>query len=91
MAVMAGMALNLSASTQAIHRRYLPGFHRLPSSSLLFQVDGFDRRWDGDLLVASLKAQTLFRLRLEKDHVLHSEPIWIGQRIRDITQLQDGQ
>jgi cytochrome c len=41
-------------------------------------------------LVASLKAQSLFRLRLDKGRVLYSEPIWIGQRIRDITQLRDG-
>jgi cytochrome c2 len=56
----------------------------------LLQVQGFDRRWDGDLLVASLKAQSLFRLRLDKGNVLYSEPIWIGQRVRDTAQLQDG-
>lgn len=69
-----------------------PVFAWVPSIAVssLLQVRGFDRRWDGDLLVASLKAQSLFRLRLDKWNVLYSEPIWIGQRIRDTAQLQDG-
>jgi cytochrome c2 len=69
-----------------------PKFAWLPSIGVsnLIQVEGFDPRWDGDLLVASLKARMLFRLRLDKDRVLYSEPIHIGQRIRDITQLQNG-
>ena len=69
-----------------------PIFAWVPSVAVssLLQVQRFDRRWDGDLLVASLKAQSLFRLRLHRGSVLYSEPIWIGQRIRDIAQLQDG-
>ena len=69
-----------------------PIFAWVPSIAVsnLIEVQGFDQRWDGDLLVASLKAQSLFRLRLNKDSILYSEPIWIGQRIRDIAQLQDG-
>ena len=69
-----------------------PIFAWVPSIAVsnLIQVEGFDKRWDGDLLVASLKAQSLFRLRLEKQAVLYSEPIWIGQRLRDIAQLQNG-
>ena len=69
-----------------------PVFAWVPSVAVssLLQVQRFDRRWDGDLLVASLKAQSLFRLRLHRGSVLYSEPIWIGQRIRDIAQLQDG-
>jgi cytochrome c2 len=53
-------------------------------------VENFNPRWNGDLLVASLKASSLYRLRLEQGRVLYSEPIWIGQRIRDIAQLDDG-
>ena len=69
-----------------------PVFAWLPSigSSNLIEVTGFDSRWDGDLLVASLKATSLFRLRLEGTRVLYSEPIWIGQRIRDIAELRNG-
>jgi cytochrome c2 len=58
--------------------------------SNLIQVEGFHPRWEGDLLVASLKAETLFRLRWVGTKILYSEPIWIGQRIRDIAQLKNG-
>jgi cytochrome c2 len=69
-----------------------PIFAWVPSIAVtsLLQVKGFDQRWDGDLLVASLKGQSLFRLRLDGTSVLYSEAIWIGQRIRDIAQTQDG-
>jgi cytochrome c2 len=70
----------------------LPLFAWIPSIAVsnVVQIDGFSDRWDGDLLVASLKAQSLFRLRLNNNRVLYSEPIWIGQRVRDIAQLRDG-
>jgi aldose sugar dehydrogenase len=69
-----------------------PVFAWVPSigTSNLIEIDGFDRRWDGDLLVASLKAASLFRLRLDGTRVLYSEPIWIGQRLRDVTQTKNG-
>ena len=69
-----------------------PVFAWVPSIGVsnLLEVKGFDKRWDGDLLVTSLKAQTLFRLRLNHDRVVYSEPIWIGQRLRDIAQLAGG-
>jgi aldose sugar dehydrogenase len=70
----------------------LPLFSWLPSIAVsnLIEIQGFDSRWDGDLLVGSLKALSLFRLRLDGTKVLYSEPIWIGQRIRDLAQLKDG-
>ena len=58
--------------------------------SQLIEINNFDERWNGDLLVGSLKASSLYRLRLEAGRVLYSEPIWIGQRIRDITETADG-
>ena len=70
----------------------VPMFAWVPSVAVssLLQVRGFDKRWDGDLLVASLKGQSLFRLRVDRSNILYSEPIWIGQRVRDIAQLLDG-
>lgn len=70
----------------------LPLFSWLPSIAVsnLIEIHGFDSRWDGDILVGSLKALSLFRLRLNGTRVLYSEPIWIGQRIRDLAQLKDG-
>jgi glucose/arabinose dehydrogenase len=70
----------------------LPLFSWLPSIAVsnLIEIQGFDSRWNGDILVGSLKALSLFRLRLNGGRVLYSEPIWIGQRIRDLAQLKDG-
>jgi cytochrome c2 len=58
--------------------------------SQLIEVNNFHPRWDGDLLIGSLKASSLYRLRLEAGRVLYSERIWIGQRIRDLVQTNDG-
>jgi cytochrome c2 len=58
-----------------------------PAISPVIQLTAFDDAWDGDLLIGSLKAQSLFRLRLVQDRVVFSEPIWIGHRIRDIVEF----
>jgi aldose sugar dehydrogenase len=58
-----------------------------PAISPVIQLAAFDDAWNGDLLIGSLKAQSLFRLRLAQDRVLFSEPIWIGHRIRDIVEF----
>lgn len=58
-----------------------------PGISPLIQVDGFHERWKGDLLAGSLKAQSLFRMRMVDDRIVFSEQIWIGHRIRDILEL----
>lgn len=47
-------------------------------------------RWDGDLLVASLRAGELLRVRLDGTRVAYVEPIPIGRRIRDLAQGSDG-
>ncbi len=69
-----------------------PVFAWVPSvaPTQLIQIDNFDPRWNGDLLVGSMQGSSLFRLRLEGDRVLYSEPIWIGQRIRDLAEAEDG-
>lgn len=76
---------------QGRHDRYVaPIFAFLPSIGIsnLIEAQGFDERWNGDLLVSSLKGNSIFRLRLSKDgrSVIYSEPIWIGERIRNIVQ-----
>ena len=81
------------ASLVGSHTEYkAPLFAWVPSiaATQLIEVDNFNPRWNGDLLVGSLKASSLYRLRLEDGRVLCSEPIWIGQRIRDIAQTNDG-
>ena len=56
----------------------------------VIEVANFNPRWNGDLLVGSLKAASIYRLRLAEGRVLYSERIWIGERIRDIVQMMDG-
>lgn len=46
--------------------------------------------WNDDLLVASLRAGTLFRLRLDGDRVVYSEALPIGLRLRDMAAFGDG-
>ncbi len=46
--------------------------------------------WEGDLLVASLRAETLFRVRTRADRATYAEPIAIQRRIRDLAQGRDG-
>ena len=58
-----------------------------PAVSAVIEVAGFHDRWNGDLLVGSLKAQTLFRLKIASNRVLYSEGIQIGSRIRDLVQM----
>lgn len=46
--------------------------------------------WQGDMLIALLRANSLFRVRLRQERVVYFERIPIGERIRDITQTADG-
>jgi aldose sugar dehydrogenase len=46
--------------------------------------------WKGDLMVSSLHAHSLFRIRLLDQRVVFSEPIEIGERIRDLIEGHDG-
>ena len=46
--------------------------------------------WAGDLLVASLRERTLFRLRTRDDRVILAERIPIDVQIRDLEQGRDG-
>jgi hypothetical protein len=47
-------------------------------------------RWAGDLLVSSLRAESLFRIRLKDEHVVFVESIPVGVRVRDIVEAEDG-
>lgn len=78
---------------QGRHDGYqLPAFAWLPSIGVsnLIAVRNFSERWDGDLLVTSLRSESLHRLRLEGERVQYEERLDIGERIRDIGQSADG-
>jgi cytochrome c2 len=84
---------DVGTSPVGTHTGYtVPLFAWVPSIgvSQLIEVNNFHPRWDGDLIVGSLKTSSLYRLRLDSGRVLYSEPIWIGQRIRDIAQTANG-
>ncbi|MFT4788231.1 MAG: cytochrome c2 [Paraglaciecola sp.] len=81
------------SESQGRHDGYqLPVFSWVPSIGVsnLIEVKGFLPEWDGDLLIGSLKQQTIFRLRYREDRAVFLEPINIGERIRDIDQLDNG-
>lgn len=61
-----------------------PVFSWLPSIAIssLNMIEGFHDSWDGDVMLASLRGQSLFRLRLHDGRLLFSERIEIGERIR---------
>jgi cytochrome c2 len=46
--------------------------------------------WKGDLFVGSLATRSLYRLVVDGDRVVVSEPIRIGRRVRDLLELPDG-
>ena len=70
-----------------------PVFAWIPSIAISNLIVSDSRQfplWKNDLLIASLKDLSLFRVRLRQERVTYIERIMIGERIRDITQLPDG-
>lgn len=60
-----------------------------PSNLIKIEGDKFEH-WKGDLLLGTMRDQSLHRLRLDEDNrILYDERIKIGHRIRDITTLPD--
>ena len=82
-------ALSIPGSGPGRHTVYkAPVFAFVPSAAIssVEALDGFHETWDGDLLITSLKARTLYRARPDGDRLVSLEPIPIGQRIRDVMQ-----
>jgi cytochrome c2 len=46
--------------------------------------------WRDDLLVGSLATRSLYRLVVDDDRVVVTEPIALGRRVRDLIELSDG-
>ncbi len=69
-----------------------PKFAFLPSIATgnLSLIDGFHDAWDGDLLMGTLKDQSLYRVHIVGDHVQYAERIPVEERVRDAQQL-DGE
>ena len=59
--------------------------------SNLLQVDSkLFPEWKSDFLVASLRPETLYRIRLLNNRVTYVEPIVLRRQIRDLVQASDG-
>ncbi|MCK1341515.1 PQQ-dependent sugar dehydrogenase [Bradyrhizobium sp. 38] len=70
-----------------------PVFAWVPSiavSNLVGVERGAFSQWQGDLLIATLKAATLFRARVRDGQVKYLEAVPIGIGIRDIIEGHDG-
>ena len=65
-----------------------PLFAFIPSPAItnLIQLHKFTDEWEGDVLLGSLKAESLFRIRILGDRVVFSEQIPIGFRVRELAQ-----
>ena len=71
-----------------------PMFAFMPSIGIsnLVEANGSEfPLWKGDLLVTSLKDSAIQRLRREADRIVYSERIPLGERLRDIQVLPNGQ
>lgn len=55
----------------------------------LIEVNGFHKKWNGNILLGSLKGRSLYRLVLSNKHFISLESIWIGSRIRDIVNFNN--
>jgi cytochrome c2 len=79
---------------QGRHDGYVkPMFAWTPSigiSQVIALEGGLFPHWQGDIIVSSLAAQSLFRVRVEDERVVLVEPILIGSRIRDMVEAPDG-
>lgn len=70
-----------------------PRFAFLPAiaPSSLTVVSGPEfAAWRGDLLVGTLRAQSIYRLRLRGDRVVYAEPIVVDHRVRDVVVDRNG-
>lgn len=79
--------------TQGRHEGFEPPTYAwVPSIGIsnLVRLRDQPPRWRGDFLIAALRAGSLYRVRLKGGRVLFSEPIQVGERIRDLTLMPDG-
>jgi hypothetical protein len=57
-----------------------------PALSDIIQISNFHKKWDDNLLLGSLKAKSLFHVKLDKKRIIFVEQIPINYRIRSLVQ-----
>jgi cytochrome c2 len=79
---------------QGYHDSYNePVFSWIPSIAVsnLIRLEGeLFGNWKGDLIVASLRTESLYRVRVKGGRALFVEPVPLGHRIRDLAEDEDG-
>jgi len=71
-----------------------PIFSFVPSigiSELYLVPDDFSEKWKNSILITSLNGKAIYRLQFQTknyEKIVYSEPIYIGQRIRDIKYIK---
>jgi glucose/arabinose dehydrogenase/cytochrome c2 len=75
-------------ATEFRRKTTVPMYAWVPSVAVtaLIESNSFFPGWKGDIIVGSLKAQSLFRLKIIQGRVIFAEPIWIGYRVRDVAE-----
>lgn len=82
----------VEASAPGRHDKYTkPVFSWVPAIAVsqLLKVKGFHSTWKGDLILSSLKAMSVFRVRVDKNKAEFVEQIYLGHRVRDIIEDED--
>lgn len=82
------------SDTSGAHVGYRRPIHAWIPSIAVSELTGVEgdlfSKWEGDLLIASLKKNTLYRTRVHEGRVLYIEPIELEHRLRDIVEMDDG-
>jgi cytochrome c2 len=71
----------------------LPAYAWIPAigvSSIISVQGNLFKNWNDDLLVSSLAARAIYRVRVEQERVTFTEKIEIGWRIRDLIEDANG-
>ena len=85
------LSLNPDGLNHAAYQEPATAFVPSVAASALIEINGAQfPRWEGDLLLASLRGKSLYRSRVSGDRIIYTEWIGFGERIRDLAQDDQG-
>jgi cytochrome c2 len=66
-----------------------PLFSFIPSIGIcgIIALDNYHTKWNDNLLIGSLKSQSIFRTKYINGRLVFMEPIYLGHRIRSLAQI----
>ena len=80
---------NKDIQSPKINSKFIePLFAFLPDAGItnLIQINNFKEKWQQDIVMGSLKAESIYRIRISSDRVIFSEQIYLGYRIRELAE-----